>query len=128
MVTILLYLFFCVGHLVATRNWCSLNASLKRSHAIPDGFCYGLNLFRARKSAYMLSGMMLSYPALVFYELRNICLAFFGHTRLFWLCLALSVIPGLTGYLVLYVMYRWSMLLGNGSYDLFPGSLNIAMK
>ncbi len=38
------------------------------------------------------------------------------------------VIPGLTGYLVLYVMYRWSMLLGNGSYDLFPGSLNIAMK
>ena len=36
-------LVFCVGHLVATRNWCSLNASLKRSHAIPDG----LKLFRA---------------------------------------------------------------------------------
>ena len=24
----------------ATRNWCSLNASLKRSHVIPGGFCY----------------------------------------------------------------------------------------
>ena len=42
--------------------------------------------------------------------------------------LCCGVIPGLIGYLVLYVMYRWSMLLGNGSYDLFPGSLNIAMK
>ena len=73
--------------------------SAKRSHAIPDG----LNLFRARKSAYMLSGMMLSSPAL-------------------------SVIPGLTGYLVLCVMYRWSILLGNGSYDLFPGRLIIIMK
>ena len=32
----------CDGNLGATRNWCSLNASLKRSHAIPDG----LKLFR----------------------------------------------------------------------------------
>ena len=38
------------------------------------------------------------------------------------------VILGLSGNLVLYVMYRWSMLLGNGSYDLFPGSLNIAIN
>ena len=97
MVAILLYLFFCVGHLVASRNWYSLNASLKRSHAIPDG----LKLFREWKNDYMWSTMML---------------------------LRCGVIPGLTGYLVLYVMYRWSMLLGNGSYDLFPGSLNIAMK
>ena len=44
--------------------------SAKRSHAIPCG----LKLFRARKSAYMWSGMMLSYSALL-------------------------VIPGLTGYL-----------------------------
>ena len=41
---------------------------------------------------------------------------------------ALLVIPGLTGYLVLCVMYRWSMLLGNDSYDLFPRRLIIVMK
>ena len=87
----------CDGNLGATRNWCSLNASLKRSHANPGG----LKLFRERKNDYMLSTMIL---------------------------LRCGVIPGLTGYLVLYVMYRWSILLGNGSYDLFPGSLNIAMK
>ena len=44
-----------------TRNWCSLNAALKRSHAIPDG----LKLFRARKSDWMWSHMMLSYAACV---------------------------------------------------------------
>ena len=33
----------CDGNLGATRNWCSLNASLKRSHAITGG----LKLFRA---------------------------------------------------------------------------------
>ena len=38
------------------------------------------------------------------------------------------VIPGLTGYLVLCVMHCWLMLLGNGSYYLFPGRLNIVMK
>ena len=32
-----------LSQLFATQNWCSLNASLKRSHAIPDG----LKLFRA---------------------------------------------------------------------------------
>ncbi len=49
----------CDGYLGATRNWCSLIASLKRSHSIPDG----LKLFRVRKSVYMWSSMLLSYPA-----------------------------------------------------------------
>ena len=31
-------------YLGATRNWCSLNALLKRSHEIPGGFGYGLIL------------------------------------------------------------------------------------
>ena len=35
-----------IVELSATRNWCSLNASLKRSHSIPDG----LKLFREWKS------------------------------------------------------------------------------
>ena len=38
------------------------------------------------------------------------------------------VIPGLTVHLIFYVMYCWLMLLGNGSYDLFPGRLNFVMK
>ena len=46
--------------------------SVKRSHSISDG----LNLFRARKSTYMLSGMMLSYSDLL------VIPGSFGHTRL----------------------------------------------
>ena len=38
------------------------------------------------------------------------------------------VIPYLTVHLIFYVMYCWLMLLGNGSYDLFPGRLNVVMK
>lgn len=38
------------------------------------------------------------------------------------------VIPGLTVHLIFYVMYCWLMLLGNDSYDLFPGRLNFVMK
>ena len=38
------------------------------------------------------------------------------------------VIPYLTVHQIFYVMYCWLMLLGNGSYDLFPGRLNVVMK